>query len=74
MQSEHNTCTIYVYVSKSLLQDIAPISTHTHARTHARAHAHTHTHTQVEAMGGTASLEYQKFREHCYNAFLTLRR
>jgi len=28
----------------------------------------------VEAMGGTASLEYQKFREHCYNAFLTLRR
>ena len=30
--------------------------------------------SQVEAMGGTSSLEYQKFREHCYNAFLTLRR
>lgn len=28
----------------------------------------------VEAMGGTSSLEYQKFREHCFNAFLTLRR
>lgn len=28
----------------------------------------------VEAMGGTNSLEYQKFREHCFNAFLTLRR
>lgn len=28
----------------------------------------------VEAMGGTSSLEYQKFRKHCYNAFLTLRR
>ena len=25
-------------------------------------------------MGGTASPEYQKFREHCYNALLTLRR
>ena len=28
----------------------------------------------VEAMGGTTSPEYQKFREHCYNAFLILRR
>lgn len=28
----------------------------------------------VEAMGGTGSPEYQKFREHCYNAFLILRR
>ncbi|XP_065885169.1 phosphatidylinositol 3-kinase catalytic subunit type 3-like [Dysidea avara] len=28
----------------------------------------------VEAMGGTASQEYTKFREYCYNAFLILRR
>ena len=28
----------------------------------------------VEAMGGTGSVEYQKFREHCFSAFLTLRR
>lgn len=28
----------------------------------------------VEGMGGTSSLEYQEFRKHCYNAFLTLRR
>ena len=25
-------------------------------------------------MGGTSSKEFSKFREHCYNAFLTLRR
>ena len=25
-------------------------------------------------MGGTSSKEFTKFREHCYNAFLTLRR
>lgn len=28
----------------------------------------------VEGMGGTSSVEYQRFREHCYNAFLALRR
>ena len=28
----------------------------------------------VEGMGGTSSIEYQRFREHCYNAFLALRR
>jgi len=28
----------------------------------------------VEAMGGPSSVEYQRFREHCYSAFLTLRR
>ena len=28
----------------------------------------------VEAMGGDSSLDYQKFRQHCYNAFLILRR
>ncbi|XP_019862704.1 PREDICTED: phosphatidylinositol 3-kinase catalytic subunit type 3-like [Amphimedon queenslandica] len=28
----------------------------------------------VDAMGGTSSKEFSQFREHCYNAFLTLRR